>query len=316
VATLEIELTAFENALGLSEEDALLCGDLAFWPFSPRHQHERSDPTSFWMAHRPTFGTGIVSEYVIGELGRNLLTANQTEHVDEYRGRCFRYGTSEESAEKAEIVYREGAIDDENEWDEPGYSDSEFEPYADRLFYTFGAGEWFESIGAREETPSFGRKLLILVARDNLNKGFLESRIGERLRVRLGQAVRIVLNGQGADVVAIAFQTDATPVELFEQIKSLIPPRLIEDFLIADIGMNYCVGERPISLFAEWDDQQRSRKQSFAQRREDETARSADPSAVENQDQGRLEHARAGWASIKRAKNRWYPPPGWLPRGG
>lgn len=305
VATLGRELTDFEHQLGLSDDDAMMCGDLAFWPLigvRNRHRFSESDPISFWEAHAASFRSEVLSEWVIGEFGRNVVSAGQTEYIDDHRGQRYAYGKSERDDDDGEV--RETGADDRagqqnaDEWD---FDELLPDPYDERTFQSVCVQEWFENLVGQEDVPSFGRKLLTIIGRDP-ERRFLQSPVGQRLRASLGQKARVVLNAQGANAAAIAFEAHLTPRELFWQIKRLLPPRLVEDFLIVEIGMKYCTGEQPISVFAEWDAQQRNRKRGYGRKSINDGARGAMTARTRTSHESPSKQTQLAWLSMEPKK--------------
>ncbi len=284
----------------------MMLGDLAFWPFvGDRRGGQIAGPESFCHIHADALKSGPLCEYVVGEFGRKLLSASETGHIDEFDGRKYLYGQGDagEDDEFDQLL----AQDNEEDDDEFYFGYEAQDPYAGRTFQSLGALERLESLVGREDVPSFRRKLLILVGRHPEHR-FLEGRMGQRLRGKLGQEARVVLNAQGADAAAIAFETHFSPRDFFEQFKGLLPPRLVDDFLIMDIGPGFSVGDQPISVFAEWDAQQR-RMNGRGRKAATESARSLlAPTTAK---------ARAGAENgvqqliARSPKLRWYPPPGW-----
>ena len=307
VATLEEELVAFEKSVGLSADDSMALGDLAFWPIVDRRGTPIGSPEDFCRTYADALKSGPLREYVVGELGRKLLSASETEHIDEFDGRKYLYG-QRDFDEEDELGQSEANDSEDDDGVYCGYEDYEEQrQYVDRRFQSLGASERFKSLVGREDVPSFGRKLLITVGR-NPDRRFLEGRVGERLRAKLGENARVVLNAQGADVVAIAFETFFSPAEFFEQFKRLLPPRLVEDFLIMDIGLEFSIGDQPISLFAEWHAQQR-RMSGCGRKSAHESSRSllaAATAKAKGSAEGGMQHLIA-----RSPKQRWYPPPGW-----
>jgi hypothetical protein len=242
-STLEAELKTFECSLGLSSDSSAECGDLVFWPASAefeRYSNEDHHPFKFWERHKQALESGVLSEIVVGEIGKSVFTASETGYVDRHNGQTYMYGVPEDDGHTTDEYY------------------SDDDPYEGRLFWTAGVQHWFNDFDILEETPSFGRKLLITFGRP-MRTRFLDSPIGQKLRSKLGRNNGVVLNGQGADVAAIAFRYDATPAELFGQLKRLLPPRLVEDFLILDIGRKYYIGNQSLNLFDQWAQQQDGR---------------------------------------------------------
>jgi hypothetical protein len=251
VSSLTPELAEFERKLGLSEDSRIALGDFAFWPL-------KSDSCDvFWREHRTLLNTesGLLMEFTVGEVGKAIFSACDTNYVDRFKDQTYLYGTTDDDgqsfANDAADLDEDEEDDDLNDWD---YHDQPvYDPYAGQLFWSVNPQFYFD-FGATEDAVSFGRKLLILIGRD-AQAPFLETRIGRQFKERLGKRARIVLNAQGADVTAIAFHYDASGADFFAQMKRLLPPRLVEDFLVMDIGRNCAIGDQPISRFAEWSNQ-------------------------------------------------------------
>jgi hypothetical protein len=251
ITTLETELEQFEQKIEESMENAVTCGDLVFWPVRAVPPSARigrkPEPIDFWHRHREALESGLLSEIVIGELGKCMFSSSETRCLDRFQGNVHMYGTEDSSPP---------SIAPEDTWlDECAFDEGEREEgrYENRLFWTIGAQDWFDRVAIAEETPSFGRKLIIIIGRQP-ERRFLDGALGQKLRARLGPTAAPVFSSQHEDVVVIAFEHYAPPDEVFEQIRGLMPPRLVEDFLIADIGLKYHTGGAPISLFAEWDE--------------------------------------------------------------
>lgn len=243
-STLEAELDAFDSSLGLSEDASVILGDLAFWIFAGQYKSYRihdHTPGSFYDLHKGAIESGLLSEFVVGELGRTVYGASESRHVDRFREETFMYGAADEknAAEAAQAG--------EPEW----YADEERDPYEDRLFWTVGLRQWLDRRTSTHEVPSFGGKLIILAGRDP-ERPFIGSQAGQQLKEKLGRNTRVIVNAQGANACAIAFENEASCSDLFRQIKRGLPPRLVEDFAIVDLGQEYCTGEQPISLYADW----------------------------------------------------------------
>lgn len=252
VASLETELTEFERRLQLPD-GGIESGDLVFWitTFDTNQRSKRTNyPVEFGMKYKSVIESGLLSEYVVGEIGRTFLSASETGYVDNYKGESYMYGTTDDK-----LTASTTPDDEDEEIDGDDYASlwADDDPYAERLFWTCSALQGFGN-EPTEEALSFGRKLLIVFGRDP-KYPFLESRTGLQLRQKLGGRARVILSAQGENATAIAFDYEATCQEFFEQNKRLLPPRLVEDFLVIDVGMNYFVGDQPISLFGEWANQ-------------------------------------------------------------
>lgn len=260
VSTLEAEFEIFEREIGQSMDSAVTCGDLVYWPVNAdlgKHYDRMHHPVEFRERHRAALESGLLSEIVIGEIGKSMFSASNARHIDRFQDQEHLYGS--EDAESGRPAPANAHDDDDDCYDALAYDEEEEpDPHADRLFFTVGAQNWFDDIAIAENTPSFGRKLLIVIGRDPEHR-FLDSRTGQKLRARLGSTAGVVFNSRHEDVAVIAFEHHASPEELFERIKRFLPPRLVEDFLIVDIGVKYCTGNEPISLFGEWDENRSNR---------------------------------------------------------
>ena len=144
-------------------DHAVMCGDLVFWPVSAMpadvHRKWRIHPGDFWDQHRAALESGILSETVIGEIGKCMLASSETRYLDRFEGRAYMYG-SEDASSVPESRDASG-WSDQLPFDE----DDEAGPYEDRLFWTVGAQDWFDGIAVSEDTPCFGRKLIIIMGR-------------------------------------------------------------------------------------------------------------------------------------------------------
>lgn len=172
-----------------------------------------------------------------------MFSAGYSDHVDRFQGQDYIYGDPRSSLRT-----------DRDEED-----DDDDDPYYRNSLVTDDTQDWFDLYGPDDNAGSFKRKLLIVIGRDR-DRPFLDSPMGQKLRSRLGKRAGVVFRSKHDDLAVIAFEHSAPSSDLFDQIKGLLPPRLVLDFLMVDIGPMYCTGNAPISIFADWIEQGRNRK--------------------------------------------------------
>src|SRR5712671_1682798 len=216
VSTLDAEFEEFERRIGQLLDSAVMCGDLVFWPVtSVSEEHGTHHPAGFWDEHHTILESGLLSEVVIGELGKSMFASSETGYIDRFQDRDFMYGI-----EESDGVPLPEPSDGDDDWSHLfGYDDGEYDDeqevdaYANRMFWTVGAQSWFDGVTITEDTPSFGRKLMIIIGRQ-AERRFLDGSMGQKLRAQLGESASVVFNSQHEDVVIFALEHPASPSDL------------------------------------------------------------------------------------------------------
>jgi hypothetical protein len=238
------ELATIQDTLGIEGSPCLKIGDVVLWLIG-----FEGGPWEFGRRHSAVLERDIFSEFVVGELGRSFFTASQSDKEDDFEGQTYRYGV--------EAEYEHGDdddADDDTDWDD-SWAEDELGDEGDDAPEMFCESEnlrgWIDGWTLRHEPPSFGRKLLVVIGR-NPDHPFIETPMGTRLRTKLEPGFGLIARAQGADAAVIGLQMECDAETSFEILQRNLRPRLIEDFILFDIGRDYWTGKQTLSVFGSW----------------------------------------------------------------
>jgi hypothetical protein len=261
------ELEAVERRFALNPAAKLCIGDIGLLPVDgvalfPQDLRER------WATE---LERGLFNDLAIGTICGTAYGAAHTNCIDRYKRETYTYGnnarivyqrwtSSEGSHEVSEDEFlrakmaekdEQGAARDDD-WD---YDDLSPRPqhweWVDAKFKTDGIRRWFQERQTLAEPAGVGAKLVIINTRDPYSK-YEDGDSGRKLLQLLGQTATNVMRGEY--VACIAVRTSEQSHELFQRIRPALKPRLVEDFLMFDIGQDVAALRPGFSKLEQWTD--------------------------------------------------------------
>ncbi len=257
---VEAEVEALEQRLILDPDDSLILGNIALLPLDLA-----IDPEGVRYRHSDVLNAGLFTDYVIGTICGHGYSAGDTARVQTFKGERFHYGSGGRLIDQV-LDPRWGwhTLDYDEDTDDVFESEDEHDTLEERdrylptvklrclpveaEYYTAGLRAWMAKTPNYGSGPN-GAKLFVIVTREDCD-GFLGKGPGSLLLEKLGPSACTIMKAEMAAVFVV--RSSGSSKDLYRRVQQYLPPNLVEDFIIFDIGTDIAAMRPGMSRLADW----------------------------------------------------------------